>query len=150
MKLDLKTKLATPLIAILSGVLFSFGLGISGMTKPSKVFGFLDLFGNWDPTLIFVMIGAIAVHLVSYQLIKKMPSPLLATKFQIPSKKEITPALITGAVLFGAGWGLAGYCPGPALVSLATLEFRTLLFVISMIVGMFLFQVLDRQFKFNR
>lgn len=138
------------LIPLLSGFLFALGLGISGMTNPIKVFSFLDLFGSWDPTLIFVMIGAIIVHFISYQVIKRRTSPILAPEFHLPGKKQVTGPLVIGSAIFGAGWGLAGYCPGPALVSLATLEYRILLFVISMIVGMFFFQVLDRHFKFNR
>jgi uncharacterized protein len=138
------------LVALISGLLFAFGLGLSGMTQPSKVFGFLDLFGNWDPTLIFVMVGAIGVHFIAYLAIKKRPSPILAPRWEIPKKTEITPALIIGGTLFGMGWGLGGYCPGPALVSFATFEYRTLVFLTSMLVGMFLFQVLDRKFKFKR
>lgn len=138
------------LVALISGLLFAFGLGISGMTNPVKVFSFLDLFGNWDPSLMFVMIGAITVHLISHQLIRRMRSPILATKWQLPEKTDLTSSLVIGSAIFGLGWGLGGYCPGPSLVSIATLEFRPILFVLSMIVGMFLFQVLDRKFKFKR
>lgn len=126
------------------GLLFALGLGISGMTSPSKVVGFLDIFGSWDPSLMFVMIGAIGVHATSYFFIKKRSSPLLAGSWHLPSSKEITPSLIIGAILFGVGWGLAGFCPGPAVTSLATLNNRVIIFVVAMIIGMLLFKVFDR------
>lgn len=120
------------------GVLFALGLGLSGMTQPGKVVGFLDLFGNWDPSLMFVMIGAIAVHLVSYFLIRRRSSPFLDSKWHLPTKREIDRPLLIGALLFGIGWGLAGFCPGPALTSLASLQTIPVIFVISMIAGMLL------------
>lgn len=128
------------------GFIFALGLGISGMTQPRKVFGFLDLFGKWDPSLAFVMIGAIGVHLISYRLIRKRTMPLLAQTWHVPTKTEITPSLITGSVIFGVGWGLAGYCPGPALTALASFQWRPLLFFVGMIAGMYLFKKL----KWNR
>jgi uncharacterized membrane protein YedE/YeeE len=128
------------LVALSVGFLFALGLGISGMTQPSKVIGFLDLFGAWDPSLLFVMVGAISVHSLAYRLIKNRPTPLLSTQWHLPTKKELTPSLVIGAILFGAGWGLAGYCPGPALVSVASLTPSALLFVGSMIVGMIAFK----------
>lgn len=137
-------------VAVLSGFIFALGLGVSGMTNPVKVFSFLDLFGRWDPTLIFVMIGAIVVHSIAFRLKVFLTKPILENEFKLPAKKAITPALIIGATLFGIGWGLAGYCPGPALVSIASLEFRPALFVLSMVVGMFLFQTLDHKFKFRK
>lgn len=136
--------------ALIVGFIFALGLGISGMTQPAKVFGFLDIFGAWDPSLMFVMIGAIAVHLVSYRLIRKRNSPLFSTQWLISEKTQITPSLIVGSIIFGAGWGLAGYCPGPALVSLASNQPRPILFVAGMVLGMFIFKKLDQRIKFNR
>ena len=139
------------LSSLLVAFLFSLGLGLSGMTEPNKVLGFLDIFGNWDPSLLFVMAGAIGVHAIAYAIAKKRPSPLLkSSSWQIPSKKELTPALIIGAVLFGAGWGLAGYCPGPAITSAASLSGSSLLFVGSMLIGMLIFKFIDRRTTIRR
>ncbi|MBC7742372.1 MAG: YeeE/YedE family protein [Bdellovibrionaceae bacterium] len=142
----MKNKIA----AFFVGLLFSLGLGISGMTRPLKVFGFLDIFGNWNASLIFVMIGAIAVHLVTYRIILNQKLPLFSDQWHLPTKKEITLPLVIGSFLFGVGWALAGYCPGPALTSLSSFEFRPALFFASMIFGMFGFRLLDRQFNFKR
>ncbi len=102
----MKNLLKNSLVALLIGFVFAIGLGLSGMTQPQKVVGFLDLFGNWDPSLLFVMVGAITVHAVSYLfIVKKMPKPLLETKWDIPTKKDITPTLVIGSLLFGIGWG---------------------------------------------
>ena len=111
------------------GFLFSIGLGISGMTNPQKVISFLDIFGSWDPSLLFVMVGAIVVHFTAYRLIKKRKLPIYSSEWHVPRGNKITRGLIIGSILFGAGWGLAGYCPGPALVSLATLSTRPIFFV---------------------
>ncbi len=138
------------LTALIVGFIFALGLGISGMTQPQKVFGFLDVFGKWDPSLIFVMIGAIIFHFVSFRVIKKNHKPLFSNDWHVPTKKEITPALIFGSVLFGIGWGLGGYCPGPAITSLASFEMRPIVFVVSMIGGMLLFKMLDSKYKFKR
>lgn len=129
------------------GFIFAIGLGISGMTQPQKVVGFLNLFGGWDPSLIFVMGGAVAVHFITYRLIRRRPSPLLATNWQVPTKTEITPALVVGAVLFGVGWGLGGFCPGPAMTSLMSFESRPVIFVVSMLVGMLIFKAADKKLK---
>jgi len=108
--------------------------------------GFLDLFGDWDPALMFVMVGAIAVYAAIYwTVVKKMKRPLIEAQFHIPTRKDLDSKLIIGSVLFGVGWGLGGYCPGPALVSLATLGQPTIIFVASMLVGMFGFSVLEKQ-----
>lgn len=138
------------LAALLVGFIFALGLGISGMTQPQKVVGFLDVFGAWDPSLIFVMAGAIAVHFVTYKLIRKKSSPLLSAQWHVPTKKEITPALIMGSLLFGVGWGLAGFCPGPAMTSLASFELKPFVFVLSMLVGMFIFRLLDKKIQFKK
>mgnify|MGYP003611110927 CR=1 FL=1 len=121
------------------GLLFSIGLAISGMTQPQKIISFLDPW-NWDPSLLFVMLGAVGVHLISYPLIRRRHSPFLDTKWHIPTRKDITPRLLFGSALFGIGWGLAGFCPGPALTSLSTGDIRSTLFVAAMIFGMLLFK----------
>lgn len=138
------------LAALVVGFIFSLGLGLSGMTQPQKVLGFLDLFGNWDPSLMFVMVGAIGVHLVSYRLIRRRNSPLLSMTWHVPDRKDITPALLLGAVIFGIGWGLAGFCPGPAVTSLASLSVKPLVFVGSMIVGMLIFRAVDRKLNLQK
>ncbi len=138
------------LSAWIVGFVFSLGLGISGMTQPQKVVGFLDIFGNWDPSLIFVMLGSIAVHFVTYKLIRKRSSPLFSAQWHLPQSNKITPSLVIGSIVFGAGWGLAGYCPGPAITSLASMQMRPALFVIGMLGGMFIFKLLDAKLKFKR
>jgi uncharacterized protein len=138
------------LAALVVGFVFAIGLGISGMTQPQKVVGFLDLFGNWDPSLIFVMVGGIIVHFLTYKLIRKRKSPLLSTDWHVPTKKEITPALIIGSLLFGIGWGLGGFCPGPAVTSLASFESKPLIFVLSMLAGMFLFRLVDKKMNIKK
>ena len=138
------------LASFVVGVIFAFGLGLSGMTQPQKVVGFLDLFGQWDPSLIFVMAGAIAVHFLTYRLIRKWRRPILDTQWHVPTKRELTPSLILGSMMFGAGWGLGGFCPGPAITSMASFELRPLVFSISMLLGMALFALVDKQLKLNR
>jgi uncharacterized membrane protein YedE/YeeE len=122
--------------ALLSGALFGVGLLVSGMTKPSKVIGFLDFAGTWDASLAFVIGGGVLIHLVLYRLITKRSSPLLEARFQIPTRKDIDRKLVVGAGLFGIGWGLGGYCPGPGLTSIAQ-GGTALGFVGAMIVGMY-------------
>ncbi len=125
------------LTSFISGVVFALGLGISGMTRPIKVIGFLDFFGAWDASLAFVMIGAIAVYFVAYHWSRKMPSPLLAADFSLPRRGDLDANLTLGAAIFGAGWGLGGFCPGPALTSLASRAPAVLIFVAAMVVGMY-------------
>ncbi len=136
--------------ALVVGILFAIGLGVSGMTKPEKVFGFLDVFGSWDASLIFVMIGAVIVHSIAFRFINQRKSPLLSPQWHLPTKKEITWPLIAGSFLFGTGWALAGYCPGPALTSLVSFQSRPLIFFGSMIVGMCMFRLVDRRFSIKR
>ena len=128
------------------GFIFAIGLAISGMTQPQKVIGFLSL-ADWDASLLFVMMGAVAVHALSYPLIMRRKSPILDAKFHVPTRQDVTPRLIVGSALFGVGWGLAGYCPGPALTSLASLHVQTLVFVVTMIVGMLIFNKTERYLK---
>ena len=131
------------LISLLSGIIFGIGLVISEMINPQKVLGFLDIFGNWDPSLAFVMIGALIVSLPTFHIIKKKEKPLLEEKFDYSYNKNIDQRLILGSTLFGAGWGLAGLCPGPAISSLALLNFYSMSFVISMFVGFYFVKLLD-------
>src|SRR5271170_793749 len=125
----------TLLIAFAAGVIFALGLGIGGMTQPARIIGFLDVTGRWDPSLAFVMGGAVAVTFLLFPLILERPAPILAPRFVLPSKKHLDAPLLLGATLFGVGWGLSGYCPGPALVSLATIARPVLVFVAFMFVG---------------
>ncbi len=126
------------LLAFASGVLFSIGLGISGMVQPAKVIGFLDVAGAWDPTLAFVMASSVGVYLLVHQTVRKWRRPLLARTFALPQRSDIDLRLVGGATLDGIGWGLGGYCPGPALTSLVSGAPFALAFVASMIVGMLL------------
>ena len=122
--------------ALASGLLFGVGLVVSGMVKPTKVIGFLDVGGRWDPSLAFVMVGAIAVHFVLLRLAKRRPAPLFEERFHLPTRRDIDSRLVVGALLFGVGWGLAGYCPGPALTSAAAGMFPPVVFVAAMAAGM--------------
>ena len=132
------------------GFLFAFGLGLSGMTRPEKVIGFLDLFGNWDTSLLFVMIGAIATHSILYRVIRRKHKPIHSEVWHVPDKSEITWPLAIGSAIFGIGWGLAGYCPGPALVSISSLQPQPFIFVVGLLVGMIIFKILDGRFKIKR
>jgi uncharacterized membrane protein YedE/YeeE len=124
-------------VALLSGLLFAVGLGLSGMTQPQKVLAFLDVFGAWDPALLFVMIGAISVHMIPALRAGRLNArPMLGESFKVAGNTSIDARLIAGAALFGMGWGAAGYCPGPAVVSVVTLTPTTLSFVGAMLCGM--------------
>ena len=126
------------------GLLFGLGLILSGMTDPGKVQGFLDLFGTWDPSLAMVMGGAIGVGFFAFALAKKRTLNFLGGAMQLPTSNQIDRRLVIGAVLFGAGWGLAGFCPGPALVSLASGQTQGAWFVLFMVVGMWAYDRFDR------
>jgi uncharacterized membrane protein YedE/YeeE len=121
-----------------AGVLFGAGLTISQMVNPRKVTDFLDLFGNWDPSLAFVMGGALAVTALGYQLVLRRPQPLFVSEFHLPTSQRIDARLIGGAALFGVGWGLAGFCPGPAVASLGYGLWQSVVFVSAMLAGMLL------------
>ncbi|MFM2187897.1 MAG: hypothetical protein RIR43_2469 [Pseudomonadota bacterium] len=127
----------------LIGLLFGFGLILSGMTDPGKVIGFLDLFGNWDPSLAFVMGGAIAVGFFAFRVAKDRTQNLLGGAMRLPTSKDIDQRLVIGSLVFGAGWGLAGFCPGPALVSLGAGQDKAVVFVIAMVLGMLAFEWLE-------
>lgn len=118
------------------GMIFAVGLGVSGMMNPAKVMGFLDITGNWDPSLAFVMVGAIGVYIIAYPLALKRKKPLLEEEFHVVKSKHIDKRLIAGQVLFGIGWGLTGICPGPGIANLVTLAPSALMFVGFMGVGM--------------
>ena len=124
-------------IAFGAALLFGMGLVLSGMTDPKAVIGFLDIFGDWKPQLILVMVGAIIVNVIAYRIVYKMEKPFISDIFHIPTLKHIDRKLLVGAALFGTGWGIAGFCPGPAIASILTLDKSVLLFVVSMIVGTF-------------
>ena len=117
-------------MAFLSGLLFAAGLGLSGMTKPAKVSAFLDVTGDWDPSLMLVMVGAIGVYAVTVLLARRRGTPWLAPSFVWPTTKSVDARLLGGAALFGIGWGLSGLCPGPAIVSVASLAKETLVFFV--------------------
>ncbi|WP_294765945.1 YeeE/YedE family protein [uncultured Rhodoferax sp.] len=122
------------------GLLFGLGLIVAGMTDPSKVIGFLDLAGAWDPSLAFVMGGAILVGLGAFALAKKRTTSFLGGAMQLPTSTVIDRRLVLGSLLFGAGWGLAGFCPGPAIVSLGAGQSKAALFVLAMVAGMAIFE----------
>ena len=125
------------LVALITGLIFGAGLVISGMTQPVKVLGFLDVTGRFDASLMLVMVGAIGVHFVGNRWAKRRSAPVFDERFQVPTRRDIDAKLIIGALLFGAGWGLGGYCPGPAIVSLPGGGISALTFVVAMVVGMF-------------
>ncbi|HEU4580429.1 MAG TPA: DUF6691 family protein [Polyangiaceae bacterium] len=126
------------LTAFASGLLFGAGLLLGGMTDPRKVIGFLDVAGAWDPSLAFVMLGAVVVHFIAYRWARGSASPLFADEFAIPKLRHIDAKLVGGSAVFGVGWGLAGYCPGPGIVSLGAGSRDALVFVITMLIGMLL------------
>ncbi len=130
------------LAALFAGALFALGLAVSGMAQPEKVQGFLDITGQWDASLVFVMVGAIGVHVVALKLIGRRRAPLFMPGFQPRPQKAIDGQLLAGAAIFGAGWGLVGYCPGPAFVSAGGLSPNALVFVGAMTAGMLLHRVL--------
>ena len=122
--------------ALLTGFIFGLGLCLSSMTNPAVVQGFLDIAGAWNPTLAFVMAGGVAVTFVGYRMILPRGRPLWAPRFSLPAATAIDAPLLSGAAIFGVGWGLAGYCPGPAVVSLASGRTAVLIFVLAMLTGM--------------
>jgi uncharacterized membrane protein YedE/YeeE len=126
------------LLAFSAGLLFALGLAAGGMTEPSKVVGFLDVTGRWDPSLAFVMLGAVSVFFVADQLARRRTAPLIGGRFHFPERRTLDLPLLVGAALFGVGWGLSGYCPGPGLTSLATGSTRPVVFVAAMALGMLL------------
>jgi uncharacterized membrane protein YedE/YeeE len=128
----------------LVGLLFGLGLLLSGMTDPGKVLGFLDLFGAWDPSLAFVMGGAIAVGFFAFALARKRTTNVLGGALHLPKSSQIDKRLVLGGLTFGVGWGLAGFCPGPGIVSMASGEVKALVFVVAMVAGMAIFEIAER------
>lgn len=133
------------LVALLAGLLFGLGLVISGMANPAKVLGFLDLFGQWDPSLALVMVGAIAAALLPMQWVQRSGRDLRGEAVSLPGTRLIDRRLVVGSLLFGAGWGIAGFCPGPALVALGAGMPQAFLFVLAMLGGMILFNLYNRR-----
>ena len=126
------------LVSLFCGIIFGIGLVISQMINPAKVLGFLNLFGEWDPSLAFVMIGALIISSPLFHLLKNKEKPIFSSSFSISNKKEIDKKLIFGSILFGAGWGLVGLCPGPAITSIALLNASSAIFVVSMFIGFYI------------
>lgn len=133
------------LSAFVVGVIFGLGLLVSGMANPEKVLGFLDLTGAWDPSLALVMVGAIAVGFVAFRWVAGRERSLLDEPLHLPTRRDLDGRLILGGLGFGVGWGLAGFCPGPALVALGAGEIKALVFVLAMLAGMGLFELLERR-----
>ena len=132
------------LTAFVSGLVFGIGLMVSGMVNPVKVLGFLDLAGKWDPTLVLVMMGAISVSVIAFCFADRRTQSLLHAPMQLPKLRQIDARLVVGSMVFGAGWGLAGFCPGPALVALGTGQLKPIVFVAAMLAGMLVFELLER------
>jgi hypothetical protein len=132
------------LAAFVAGLVFGLGLIVSGMADPSKVLGFLDIAGKWDPSLAFVMVGAIGVSLVAFRVAGKRAGPLLGGAFHLPTAKQIDRRLVVGSLVFGVGWGLAGFCPAPAVVAYGAGYFKAVVFVLAMLAGMAIYELLER------
>ena len=130
--------------ALLVGLIFGIGLILGGMTNPAKVIGFLDLLGNWDPSLALVMGGAVAVGLITFKIAGGRPTSLIGEPMRIPTNNDIDRRLLIGSLVFGAGWGLAGFCPGPALVAFGSGSLKATVFVAAMVAGMGLFEIIER------
>ena len=133
------------LVAFAAGLVFGLGLIVSGMADPSKVLGFLDLAGKWDPSLAFVMVGAIGVSIVAFHLARKRAAPVLGGAFHLPTAAQIDRRLVVGSVVFGVGWGLAGFCPAPAIVAYGAGYFKAVVFVIAMLAGMAIYEIAERR-----
>jgi uncharacterized membrane protein YedE/YeeE len=131
--------------SLLAGLVFGLGLIVSGMANPAKVLGFLDLAGPWDPSLAFVMAGAIAVGAMAFALAGRRSTSLIGAEMKLPAARAIDRRLLAGSLVFGIGWGIAGFCPGPGLVALGMGETKALIFVGAMLAGMALFELLERR-----
>ncbi|MEM7132240.1 MAG: YeeE/YedE family protein [Chloroflexota bacterium] len=125
------------LTALLAGILFGLGLAVSQMIDPARVLGFLDVAGTWDPTLIFVLGGAVGVTVITFRFILRQPNPFFASTFQLPTKQEIDRPLVVGSALFGIGWGIGGYCPGPGITALMIEAWNPVIFVVALVAGSF-------------
>ena len=131
------------LLPLASGTVFGAGLALGGMTDPARVRGFLDLFGDWDPTLAFVMGGAVVVMAAAWLIQRRMQRPVFAEGFSLPDRSDITPRLVGGSALFGVGWGIAGLCPGPGFAALAIAPASAAIFVVAMLAGMVLVRLME-------
>lgn len=129
------------LAGLLAGLVFGIGLSVAHMTDPAVVLGFLDFFGEWNPALMFVMVGGIAVTFVGYKVVFGRGRPMIEPVFNLPVSQQLDPKLLTGAAIFGVGWGMAGFCPGPALASLSSFNATSIVFVIAMLAGMELVRI---------
>ena len=132
------------LFALLAGAVFGLGLIVSGMANPVKVLGFLDLAGPWDPSLAFVMAGAIAVGAIAFAVARQRTRSFLGLQMKLPTARDLDRRLVVGSLLFGVGWGIAGLCPGPALVAFGAGETKAVIFVVAMVGGMVLFELLEQ------
>jgi uncharacterized protein len=142
--------MATVFVSLLSGLVFGLGLIVSGMANPAKVLGFLDLAGAWDPSLALVMVGAIMVAAMAFAMARKRTVSLLGAAMKVPTARDIDRRLVIGSVLFGIGWGVAGFCPGPALVALGMGQAKALVFVLAMLAGLGIFELLERRRQASR
>jgi uncharacterized membrane protein YedE/YeeE len=131
------------LISFVLGLVFGIGLYVSGMTQPSKVLGFLDIFGDWDPSLAFVMTGAVAIGLVAFSFARRRSRTFLGDELRLPRITKIDTPLVVGSLIFGIGWGLSGICPGPGIVDVGFLDWRALVFVVSMAAGMVIERLIE-------
>jgi hypothetical protein len=123
------------LVALIAGMLFGLGLGLSQMVDRDRVSGFLDVAGRWDPTLLFVLGGAVTVTVIAFRFVLRLPHPLLGSKFYVPTRNDIDRPLVIGAIIFGMGWGIAGYCPGPGIVALVLGIWNPVIFLIALLAG---------------
>lgn len=137
--------MATAFASLVSGLVFGLGLIVSGMANPAKVLGFLDIAGVWDPSLALVMVGAIAVAAIAFAVARRRTVSLLGAAMKLPTARDIDRRMVLGSVLFGIGWGVAGFCPGPALVALGMGQGNALVFVLAMLAGMGIFELLERR-----
>lgn len=128
----------------LSGLLFTVGMVIAGMTSPAKIVSFLDFFGDWDPSMFMVTLGSVAVYMPVHRWVSRRRAPLFAPSFSVPTRRHIEPRLLIGAAVFGVGWGMAGYCPGPGVASLGSASVTPIVFLAAMLAGMVAFVVIDR------
>lgn len=128
------------LVSLIAGTLFGFGLALAQMTNPTKIINFLDVTGTWDPSLAFVMGGALLVSLVSFRFILRRPRPAFEQRFHLPTRRDIDSRLVVGAVLFGIGWGLGGFCPGPGIAALASGHWQPAVFMVGLVGGVLAFQ----------
>jgi len=133
------------IFAFIAGLVFGLGLIVAGMANPAKILAFLDIAGKWDPSLAFVMAGAIAVGLVAFALAGRQTTSALGLPMQLPTTRTVDVRLVGGSLLFGMGWGLAGFCPGPAIVALGAGYVKAAVFVVSMLLGMGIFDLIERR-----